>query len=233
MTDPGLPEDLTETVDAPHGFEGIVARLGGAISVGRLAPGTKLPPEREMAPQLGVSRWTLRKAIVALTETGHLESRKGRNGGSFVAADPPLRPGGHGELPTDVREVLDMRMVLEVGTVALAAKRAGTDELLLLEQLVADMETAAGWEDYRRTDVRFHVVLAEATRSSRVLTATTAVQAELSTVLGAVAHPAAVLRHANEEHRELVEAMRGRDIDEAVRIIQRHLAGTEQIVSSL
>src|SRR5215210_3125290 len=77
-------------VQTPTTFEGTVERLGTAIRLGLLAPGMRLPPERELADELGISRSTLRQAITTLVQSGHLVSLRGRSGGTFVAAEPPL-----------------------------------------------------------------------------------------------------------------------------------------------
>lgn len=71
-------------------FEETVERLGSAIRGGLLAPGSKLPPERELARRLKISRSTLRQALTALVQSGHLVSQRGRTGGTFVAEQPPL-----------------------------------------------------------------------------------------------------------------------------------------------
>jgi len=81
--------------------------------------------------------------------------------------------------------------------------------------------------------VLFHVTVAEATGARRVVAEIAAMQAELSVVLATIAHPPAVLAHANEEHRAMVDAIRDTDVETCIRLMQRHLAGTEQIVSTL
>src|SRR5918998_4243721 len=79
-----------EPVQTATTLEETVERLGTAIRLGLLGPGARLPPERELADQLGIARSTLRQALTALTESGHLIAQRGRGGGTFVAAPPPL-----------------------------------------------------------------------------------------------------------------------------------------------
>src|SRR3954471_12674143 len=67
-----------------NAFEITVARLAQAIRLGLVPVGERLPPERELAERLQVSRVTLREAIAALREAGLLASRRGRSGGTFV-----------------------------------------------------------------------------------------------------------------------------------------------------
>src|SRR6185295_5520587 len=81
---------IFQPVRPPSTFEETVERLGTAIRLGLLAPGSRLPPERELAKQLRISRSTLRQALTTLVQSGHLISLRGRSGGTFVAAEPPL-----------------------------------------------------------------------------------------------------------------------------------------------
>src|SRR5215204_2519778 len=77
-------------VQPPTTFEETVERLGTAIRLGLLPPGTRLPPERELADELRISRSTLRQALTTLVQSGHLVALRGRSGGTFVAEAPPL-----------------------------------------------------------------------------------------------------------------------------------------------
>src|ERR1700745_2464537 len=78
-------------------FEETLERLGTAIKLGLLAPGTRLPAERELCEQLGIARSTLRQALTALVQSGHLHAVRGRGGGAVVAEPPPPPdpPGPH------------------------------------------------------------------------------------------------------------------------------------------
>src|SRR3954462_14497448 len=80
----------TRTMFSPvpvrNAFEVTIERLAQSIRLGVIVEGDRLPPERELAETLGVSRGTLREAIKALRDAGLVESRRGRGGGPFVAA---------------------------------------------------------------------------------------------------------------------------------------------------
>jgi DNA-binding GntR family transcriptional regulator len=95
---PVRPVPVWRPVRGGNAFEITVARLAQAIKLGLVREGERLPPERELAERLQVSRVTLHEAIRALREAGYLESRRGRTGGTFVlpnarllAAIPVLR----------------------------------------------------------------------------------------------------------------------------------------------
>lgn len=150
-------------VHPPTTFEETVERLGTAIRLGLLPPGTRLPPERELADQLSISRSTLRQALTTLVQSGHLISLRGRAGGTFVAEEPPLGQDAEGPpLGGEARAVLDYRVVVETGATVLAAERVGEDDLERLDRLTEHMSTTQGatFEVYRRADVRFHIGLA-------------------------------------------------------------------------
>src|SRR3954454_10487593 len=121
-----------EPVRTATTFEETVDRLGTAIRLGILAPGSRLPSERDLAEQLAISRSTLRQAITALVESGHLTSVRGRTGGTFVVPEPPLAEGSAGPLPEAWHEVLDVRIAGEVGNATVAADRIDDDALMIM-----------------------------------------------------------------------------------------------------
>jgi GntR family transcriptional regulator, transcriptional repressor for pyruvate dehydrogenase complex len=216
-------------------FEETVERLGSAIRLGLLAPGDKLPPERELAKRLRISRSTLRQALTALVQSGHLVSSRGRSGGTFVSEQPPLTEHQDGE-PLDQRAwaVLDYRVAIETGTVLLAAERGTEAQFDRLDELIAKMDDELeDFEEYRRTDVRFHIGIAEAAQSPRLLSAMTDVQSQMSDLIALIAHPPEVLIQANEQHSRLVKALRKGDAGGAIRQMREHTEGTEHILAGL
>jgi GntR family transcriptional regulator, L-lactate dehydrogenase operon regulator len=223
-----------EPVQPPTTFEETVERLGTAIRLGILGPGTRLPSERELAEQLGISRSTLRQAITTLVQSGHLTSVRGRGGGTFVVQEPPLSEGSpSGPVRPDWREVLDLRVAVEVGAATLAAERATEDDLALLEDCIGRMERAVEFDDYRRADIRFHIGMAQASGVPRLAALMTQTQAEISELIAHIAHPPEVLAHSNAEHVKIADALAKRDGVRAVRLVRRHLDGTEHILGGL
>jgi GntR family transcriptional regulator, transcriptional repressor for pyruvate dehydrogenase complex len=222
-----------EPVQPPTTFEETVERLGTAIRLGILGPGTRLPSERELAEQLGISRSTLRQAITTLVQSGHLNSVRGRGGGTFVVQEPPLAEGPPSALREDWREVLGLRVAVETGVAVLAAERAEETSLELMRECVARMAVRPEFEEYRRADIRFHIAMAQATGVPRVVALMTEVQSEVSELIAHIAHPDAVLTHSNAEHARLVEALAAHDAALAVAVLRRHLEGTEHILAGL
>src|ERR1700758_1766524 len=108
-------ESVFTPVRAPTTFEGTVERLGTAIRAGILPPGSRLPAERALADQLGISRSTLRQALTALVQSGHLTATRGPGGGTFVPDRPPLVELAVERLGDEAWEVLEMRVAIETG----------------------------------------------------------------------------------------------------------------------
>ena len=215
-------------------FEETVDRLGTAIKLGLLPPSSQLPAERELCGRLGIARSTLRQALTALTQSGHVFATRGRGGGTFVSDPQPPTELPSEELLAQWQEVCDSRMALEVGVAVLAAQRADAPALDALEALVAEMERQIGeYPNYRLADVRFHVALAEATGSSRLVAAMTATQGEMTDLISHISHPAAVLRASNEQHQRLLRALKSQDGPRAARVMSEHVEGTTHILGGL
>jgi GntR family transcriptional regulator, transcriptional repressor for pyruvate dehydrogenase complex len=226
---------IFEPVQPPTTFEETVERLGTAIKVGLLPPGSRLPPERDLAEELGISRSTLRQALNTLVQSGLLEAHRGRGGGTFVAASPPLTVGPERPDEDWMRGVLDYRVAIETGAAALACERAGDDDLAAMTELVDTMAGLSNppFEPYRLADIRFHIALAEASRSPRLVAAMTEVQGQMSELIALIAHPEEVLARSNDQHRDLVSALASRDAATATTIVRAHLVGTEHILVGL
>ena len=224
-------------VRPPTTFEETVERLGTAIRLGLLVPGTKLPPERTLADELAISRSTLRQALTTLTQSGHLVSLRGRSGGTFVADEPPLVEAAASEsseaLSDEAWAILDYRVAIETGAATLAAERTDRDHLARLDELVARMANPDDFEDYRRADVRFHIGIAEAAASPRLVSAMTEVQGQMSDLIAQIPHPEQVLTRSNEQHAEVVKLMRLGDGPGSAHLMREHIEGTEHILAGL
>ncbi len=226
-------EAVFKPVRPPTTFEETVERLGTAIRTGLLAPGSRLPPERELARVLRISRSTLRQALTTLVQSGHLTATRGRTGGTFVADRPPLSEAVPEPLGEAAWAVLDHRVAVETGAVILAAERAGSPQLERLAALVERMASPDDFEDYRLADIRFHIGIAEAAASPRLVTEMTEVQGQMSGLIGRIAHPEEVLAQSNAQHLQLLKLLRKGNADRAVPLIRQHIRGTEHILAGL
>lgn len=215
-------------------FEETMDRIGTAIKLGMLAPGDRLPAERELCQRLELSRSTLRQALTALVQSGHLVAARGRGGGTFVADRPPPLQAPTHELLATWRDACDARLAVELGVATLAARRADHSQLDDLVALVAGMDDLI--EDfgaYRQSDVRFHIGLAETTGSHRIVALATDAQAAMTDLIAHIAHPAEVLANANAQHARLLAAIREGDETRATSVMAEHLSGTEHVLAGL
>ncbi len=215
-------------------FEEAVDRIGTAIRLGLLPPGTRLPAERELCAKLGIARSTLRQALVALGQSGHLHATRGRGGGTFVVDELPPAPPPPAELLDRWHETWDYRIAVEVGVAVLACRRAHPEAISMLSELGRAMDGAtADFTVYRQLDVRFHIGLAEATGNPHCITTTTEVQGSVTRLLALIAHPAEVLGSSNSQHRRLLAAVASGDEGAAAREMAEHLRGTEHVLAGL
>jgi GntR family transcriptional regulator, transcriptional repressor for pyruvate dehydrogenase complex len=228
------PESVFAPVRSQTAFEETVERLGTAIKLGLLTPGTRLPAERELCRRLGIARSTLRQALTALTQSGHVFATRGRGGGTFVSdPQPPADPPSPLVL-SQWRETCDQRLAVEVGVAVLAAERGGPADLDALDALLGALEGMLDdFASYRQADIRLHVSLAEATGSERLVRSMTEVQGAMSDLIAYIAHPPQVLASSNSQHRKLLAALRKHDSMRAARAMTEHLQGTEHVLAGL
>src|SRR5277367_808429 len=227
-----LPSAVFGPVRSQTAFEETVDRLGTAIKLGLLAPGAQLPAERELCARMGIARSTLRQALTALTQSGHVFATRGRGGGTFVSdPQPPANPPSKRML-SEWREVCDQRLAVELGVAVLAAERAQPESLTALDQVTAALDGALeDFAAYRQADIRLHVGLAEATGSTRLVRAMTEVQGAMTDLIRYIAHPPEVLASSNAQHRRLLAALRERDAMRAAKVMAEHLHGTEHVLA--
>src|SRR5438128_37449 len=223
---------LFKPVQPPTAFEQTVERLATAIKLGFLPPGGQLPPERELARKLEISRTTLRQALTALTQSGLVTTSRGRRGGTFVADPLPLAPRPRRVFAEDeLKAFLDHRLAIETGVAIRAAERCEPADLETLIGFADEMDEAAEFETYRQADLRFHMGLAEAAHSPRLMAAMAEIQSELDEVIELVPHPQAVLQRSNDQHRALIALLRRGDADGASKLIREHVEGTEYFLA--
>jgi DNA-binding FadR family transcriptional regulator len=233
-----IPGASTETIFAPvqsqTAFEETLERLGTAIKLGLLGPGERLPAERELCRQLGISRSTLRQALTALVQSGHLHAARGRSGGTFVALSPPRVEAPTAALLADWRDACDQRLAVELAVAVLAAERAGEEAIAPLDDCVGAMEESLeDFTAFRQADVRWHIGLAEAAGSPRLVAAMTEAQGQMSDLISHIAHPPELLAWTNQQHAKMLAAVRRRDGDRAMQIMAEHLKGTEHVLAGL
>ncbi len=226
-----LPASARHAVLAPLDRRGRVAeverRLADAIRVGVFGDGDQLPSEAELAAQLGVATVTLREALVGLRRTGLVQTRRGRNGGTFVHAPVETAEARLldrlAELSVDdLRDLGDHHAAIAGAAAALAAERASAPDLERLAEHVERLAAATTDAERRAADARFHVELAATTRSLRLTRAETELQTETGALVWLAGGPAGRER-ALADHRAILAAVRGRDAGAARACVVAHL----------
>jgi len=219
-------------IEAPRGIEAqltarVVSYIRAKIEDGSLQPGDKLPPEREFAKALRISRASLRTGIGYLAATGVVKVHRGL--GTFVADCPSLISQTslgilgalHGFNPA---QFLEARCLLESNLAALAAQRGKQEHFTILQEEIAKMyATVDDPALYLIHDVRFHRTIAEAADNPIL----TALMNTISTALyddrQRSAERSQNRRIALEAYRDIYRAIRERNPVEARAAMERHL----------
>lgn len=223
----------------------IVEQLETMILEGTLEPGQRLPPERVLAEQFGVSRPSLREAVQRLAAKGLLKSRQG--GGNYVAenlgssfSDPLValleqRPEAH-------RDLLEFRRTLEGDCAYYAAQRATEVDLARLEKAWQDLQTcydspsAGDLEEEGAADARFHMAIAEASHNVVLLHTMRNLFSMLknnivTNIGGMYSREAQTRQGLTEQHRQLYQAIVEGRQEDARAIAGEHIEFVQQTIS--
>ncbi len=234
---PGKTTNIFKTIESEKNgttAEEVVTRLREMIQRGELNLGDRLPPERDLAKLLGVSRPTLRAGIRSLTTVGILQSRQGA--GTFVTKaeesptldSNPLRMMAalHG-FTTD--EMFEARLALEMSISAFAAERINSEQMTQMAEEVAGMYASLDEpEQYLVHDMRFHQIVAAAS-NNRILTSLMNMVAKiLFESRSKTVHRALDLKDSAEQHREIYRAIRAHNPEEARQAMRNHLLAAQR-----
>lgn len=236
-----LPERrLPDAVLRPAGanvFESTVEQLATAIRLGVFAHGEQLPPERELAERLGVSRVTLREAIAALRDSGLVTTTRGRGGGTVVVYQGPELPvhaPASSRRGADLSDALDFRRVVEPGAAALAARRPlSADQRAWLTGALAEVAGTRDPKAHRVADSRLHLAIATLSGSPMLIEAVTRAQAALHEMLVAIPVLPRNIAHSNEQHEAIVGAILAGDPETARVQMEEHCDATSALLRGL
>jgi GntR family transcriptional regulator, transcriptional repressor for pyruvate dehydrogenase complex len=223
-----------EPVRPVRAYQGIVEQVEDRVLRGQLRPGERLPSEREMTAQFGVSRSTVREALRVLESDGLVRSRPGDPHGPEVLPFSPatLRKSVTRLVRVDevgLGELVQFRMLLEGSANLLVARLASDEELAAMDAALAAMEAALerGYEEFSQADVAFHDTVARASRSTLIQVCSDVVR---GVVLGLISHKIADSPDRREQmaqsvrhHGEVLDAVRRRDGPRAARLARESL----------
>lgn len=213
-------------------YELVAGQIQQLISSGALKPGDKLPAERDLCRQLGVGRSSIRDAVRVLETMGILEARHGH--GTVVrdqAAEAlvvPLRTARRREV---VRELLEVRRMLEPSLAARAAKNATAAEIAHMQSILARHERKLRrGEQAIEEDSQFHYSIALAARNGVVLKVLDVLMDQLIESRSRSLQVPGRAERSYAGHRAILRAIEKRDAKAAEAAVRRHLEEIEEIV---
>jgi GntR family transcriptional regulator, transcriptional repressor for pyruvate dehydrogenase complex len=220
-------------------FEEICERIREQLALGVLKPGDKLPPERDLAQQLGVSRNVLREALRTLEMAGVLRLQKGVKGGAFVQEGDTSRMN---DVMRDmlslgtisVRELSEARIHVIDLVVRLACANARQADFEALEANIerTELATAEGrLLDRVECSREFYKLLALATRNKVIAMIVDSVtEIHMRFVYAKVASSGAATPRLAEKRRQFLSALRTRDVLAAARLMRIHLESIQRML---
>ncbi|MFJ3823595.1 FadR/GntR family transcriptional regulator [Streptomyces nodosus] len=231
---PAAPaEGLFKAVSSSRVSQLIVDQIRMLLREERLQPGDRLPSERELCTQFGVSRVTVREALRSLEASGLVEIRLGARGGAFVTAPSSRRVGeGLADLlslsPVTAAEVTEARLVFELGIVPVIVERATEEDLDALRALCDEHAEAIERGVYdMEMSADFHTRVAACTHNAAIEMLVQSFHGPLLMSLReAQSIEPRMGEHGSKEHRRFVEAIAARDAEAATEIMRTHLKRT-------
>jgi DNA-binding FadR family transcriptional regulator len=219
--------ELAQRLPSPAsgGSAAIAARLRQAILDGNYDYGERLPAERDLAEHFGASRSTVREALRRLEEA-HLVTRR-IGSGTFVSHRPSLGDGNIAELTSPI-ELTDVRLGIEPRIARLAALHATARDLDRIGEALRRVEASGEDREYfSRADEQFHLLLAECTHNPLMVWLYQQINdvrshAQWNSMKDKILTGPRIAAY-NQEHRQLYEALRSRDVETAVSTITEHL----------
>jgi GntR family transcriptional repressor for pyruvate dehydrogenase complex len=226
----------TQAIKRSAAAEQTVRRIQDLVQGGELAPGERLPPERELAGQLGVSRSTLREAIRALVVMNILVSRHGD--GTYVSSlEPELLAEPFQFIISISDEALlhlfEVRMVLETECARLAASRIDAAEIEELDRILQDSEAARDDpEELLDRDVELHAAIVRATRNPLLIRIMSGVGALALAGRAKTVGLPGVAATSLADHARIVAALRSGSAEAAGAAMAAHLEHVEAAFAS-
>ena len=222
-------------VESRRAFEQILDQLEEAILAGELSVGDKLPPERELAARLGVSRTSVREALRVLEALGLVEVRRGAEHGVRLREEPGNAFADILRFLVALRHltaetVLEFRLVLQVWAAGCAAERRDDHLLDLLRGIVERMEAEPlDPTQFRSVDVDFHGTLVRAGQNELATLIFEAIRHSIEQmILDALLREAdwdPLRERLTHEHRAILNAIESRDVELSKRLVEDHIRG--------
>src|SRR5215510_7656576 len=233
MTNSATPRlTIIQPVRSTQTTEQVVARVYELIKRESLMPGERLPPERELAKLLGISRPSLRAGLGSLISMGVLQSRQGA--GTFIMDGPPALDSEPLRLLAELHgfsfdHMFETRSILEVGAAGLAAEHASGDQLATMAEEITEMFAALHDPQlFLVHDMAFHRAVASASGNPTLATLVEMVSAILYERRRNTIERAHDFKEALELHRQIYRAIRAHKPDEAREAMREHIVRAQR-----
>lgn len=211
-------------------YEEVIEQIKDMIYNGILKKGDKLPSERDMVEKLQVSRTSVREALRSLEIIGLIESRQGE--GNFIKEsfeDGLIEPLSVMFMLKESKseEILELRKIVEIGTVQLAAKRINSNELKELEELKEKLRIPNKEESLAEIDREFHYKIAAASKNFLLLGVLNAISSLMESYIKD-ARKNILEEEGNrqiliKQHEDVFRALNNKDENEAAKAMTKHL----------
>jgi len=211
-------------------YEQVIEQVKEMIADGTLKKGDKLPSERDLVEQLQVSRTSIREALRAMEIIGLIECKQG--GGNFVRENfennlfEPLSIMFMLE-KGDPMEIIELRKIIEVETVALAANRITDEEIISIGEIIEALKESINEEAAVKIDKRFHYEIAKASKNSLIISILNAISSLIDAYIKG-ARMKILVEESNRvllsnQHEKIYLALKEHDAVEAVKAMNAHL----------
>lgn len=215
----------------------VLQRIEDDLAAGRIGVGQRLPGERGLAEEMGVSRASVREAIRVLEAMGLVRTAvgSGADAGAVIVAEPAAAITSALRLHLAsshlaVHEIVETRVLLESWAVRLAAGAGRRDRFATAERLLDDMDDPLlPTEEFHRLDAEFHVELTRLAGNALVAAVMASlresIQGYVKAAVPLLPDWPAMSRKLRREHRKVLAAIRDGDGTGAARLVTRHIEG--------
>ncbi|MGV8895232.1 MAG: FadR/GntR family transcriptional regulator [Rhodoglobus sp.] len=241
--DPEPQPSATPSVAGRSQTDVVIQGIKGMITRGEIAPGSRLPIEKDLATDLAVSRGSLREGVRALAMMGVLETRQGD--GTYVTsldANLLLAPMGFMvdmQTPANSAHLQSVRRVLEAEAASRAASRISDDEIAAAREVLdgiehlVDGDGTQHHEQVMDADIAFHRIIAKASENPALDALIDALSSRTARArIWRAMSEKGVMREAQSEHRLILAELVARDGDRARIRMESHLLGVEEFLDT-
>ena len=224
-------------VKSPRLYEEVVEQIKNLINNGQIKPGDKFPPERKLASELGISRGVLREAFRVLENRGLVWSKRG--GGRYLRNfnEQNIYNSGNNFISLEKAALLDIaeaRKLIETQIVKKATNKASKKDINKIEYLIREMEDVSDSE-YRESDLdlEFHLAIAKSTHNFALYDL---LEAQIKLLIDLeqkhLLNPEK-RRELCSEHKEILSAIKTKDIDKAEQVMEYHLENLIRAINEI